>query len=204
MGKTSQNNKRIREERKEDIWIPALCEGYCADNPCALRVHRVDGVAVNIEPNTEGENFEQLAKGHGKLCAKAFGNIQKIYNPHRIETPLKRTNPEKGMEIDARWVSITWEEALDTIAERLKEIREKDSTRLSHGGPGLGSLFACPAWYGFMRVFGHTRSLFGGRGTRCEEGEHTFAQRIHGAFQCEPDLDYCDYLIILGNNTSAS
>jgi phenylacetyl-CoA:acceptor oxidoreductase len=200
----SKSDKYIRNGNGEDTWIPALCEGYCADNPCALRVHRVDGVAVNIEPNTEGENFEQLSKGHGKLCAKAFTNIQKIYNPHRIKGPLKRTNPEKGIGIDPKWVSITWEEALDTIAEKLLVLRKKDSTRFSHGAPGLGGLFACPAWFGFIQNFGHTRTLFGGRGTRCEEGEHTFAQRIHGAFQCEPDLDFCDYLIIFGNNTSAS
>ena len=204
MERISKKDKNIRNEKWEDTWIPALCEGYCADNPCALRVHRINGVAVNIEPNTEGENFQQHAKGHGKLCARAFTNIQKIYNPHRIKGPLKRTNPEKGIGIDPNWVRISWDEALDTIADKLKEIRKKDSTRLSHGGPGLGGLFACPAWFGFMANFGYTMSLFGGRGTRCEEGEHTFAQRIHGAFQCEPDLDFCNYLIIIGNNTSAS
>lgn len=204
MEKISKVNQKPGKGNGEDIWIPALCEGYCADNPCALRVRRVNGVAVNIEPNREGDNFQELAKGHAKLCAKAFGNIQKIYNPHRIKTPLKRTNPGKGMGIDPKWVSITWEEALDIVAKKLNEIRSLDSSRLSHGGPGLGGLFACPAWHAFMRVFGHTRSLFGGRGTRCEMGEHTFAQRIHGAFQCEPDLDYCDYLLILGNNTSVS
>jgi phenylacetyl-CoA:acceptor oxidoreductase len=204
MKKKSKQDYNIQKEEKEDIWIPALCEGYCADNPCAVRVHRVDGVAVNIEPNTEGENFQQLSKGHGKLCAKPFGNIQKIYNPHRIKGPLKRTNSEKGIGVDPKWVNISWAEALDTIAEKLKEIRAKDSNRLSHGGPGLGGLFACLAWYCFFLSYGHTRELFGGRGTRCEEGEHTFAQRIHGAFQCEPDLDYCEYLIIIGNNTSAT
>jgi len=46
----TKSDKRIQGEKSEDIWIPALCEGYCADNPCALRVHRVNGVAVNIEP----------------------------------------------------------------------------------------------------------------------------------------------------------
>ncbi|MFC1862481.1 molybdopterin-dependent oxidoreductase [Thermodesulfobacteriota bacterium] len=204
MKKISECDKNIRNEKNEDVWIPALCEGYCADNPCAIRVHRVNGVAVNLEPNTEGENFLQLAKGHGKLCAKPFGNIQKIYNPNRIKGPLKRTNPEKGMGVDPKWVSISWEEALDTIAEKLKAIKEKDSTRLSHGGPGLGGLLACLAWYCFFPNYGHTRELFGGRATRCEEGEHTFAQRIHGAFQCEPDLDFCNYLIIIGNNTSVT
>lgn len=188
----------------EDTWIPAICEGYCSDNPCALRVHRVNGLAVGIEPNTESEGFENLAKNRGTLCSKAYSYIQKLYNPHRIKRPLKRTNPEKGQGIDPKWVSISWDEAFDIIAEKLKEIRAEDTSRVSHGGPGLGAAMRCPAWWAFFPAYGHTQQLWGGRANRCEAGEHLFAQRIHGGFQCEPDLDYCNYLIIFGNNTAAS
>jgi anaerobic selenocysteine-containing dehydrogenase len=89
---------------EEDVWIPSICESQCADAPCLLRVHRVNGVAVGVEPNTEIEGYEQLAKNRGRLCPKAYGVIQKLYNPHRIKGPLKRTNPKKGRGVDPQWI----------------------------------------------------------------------------------------------------
>ena len=53
---------------KEDVWIPTLCESQCADAPCLLRVHRVDGVAVGVEPNTALEDYEHQVKNQGRLC----------------------------------------------------------------------------------------------------------------------------------------
>ena len=64
---------------QEDKWIPALCEFLCVEGPCMLKVHLVDGVAVNIKPNNEGEGFEQFTKNRGRLCPKAYGLIQKLY-----------------------------------------------------------------------------------------------------------------------------
>ena len=32
----------------------------------------------------------------GRVCVKAYGLIQKTYNPDRIKSPMKRTNPNKG------------------------------------------------------------------------------------------------------------
>ena len=36
--------------------------------------------------------------------------------PDRITTPLRRTNPDKGIGVDPGWVPISWEEALSEIA----------------------------------------------------------------------------------------
>lgn len=187
---------------QEDLWISTLCESQCADAPCLLKVHRVNGVAINIEPNTEIKGFEKLVKNQGKLCPKPYGLLQKLYNPHRIKGPLKRTNPQKGRGVDPKWVGISWDEALDLIAEKLKKIREKDTKRLAEGG-GIGGMRQA-SWDTFFHAFGPTQQLYGGRSTRCDQNEHAFANRIHGAFQCEPDVDYCNYLILFGSNTSAS
>lgn len=187
---------------QEDIWVPTVCESQCADAPCLLRVHRINGVAVGVEPNTEIENFETLTKNQGRLCPKAYGLIQKIYNPHRIKTPLKRTNPEKGCGVDPKWVSISWDEAFNIIAEKLRKVRAKDTKRLADGG-GMGGMRQA-GWRTFFEAFGPTQSLYGGRSTRCDQNEHAFGNRIHGAFQCEPDVDHCKYLILFGSNTSAS
>jgi len=53
-----------------------------------------------------------------------------LYNPCRVKGPLKRTKPEKGPDIDPGWVEITWEEALSTVGEKFKKIREEDPRKL--------------------------------------------------------------------------
>ena len=43
---------------------------------------------------------------------------------------MKRTNPEKGLEVDPGWVEITWDEALDTAAEKIRECYDTDIRKL--------------------------------------------------------------------------
>jgi len=189
-------------EIQEDVWIPALCESTCVESPCLLRVHRVNGVAVGVEPNQEIADYLNLEKNHGKLCAKPYAQLQKLYNPHRIKSPLKRTNPEKGVGIDPKWVEITWDEALNTIADKLKKIRGSETIKLAEAR-GTGGMNA-EGWYAFLPAFGPTQVLWGGRSTHCRQVQHAFGNRIHGGASCEPDLDYCNYLLIFGANPAAA
>ena len=96
---------------QEDRWIPTAC-GACY-SVCALLVHRVNGTVVKIEGNPDS------ATNLGRLCPRGVSGIMTLYNPHRVNVPLKRTNPRKGLEIDPGWVEISWEEGLETIAARL-------------------------------------------------------------------------------------
>jgi anaerobic selenocysteine-containing dehydrogenase len=54
--------------------------------------------------------------------------IQQAYDPDRLKTPMKRTNPKKGRNEDPRFVPISWDEALGTIADKIKELRDNDET----------------------------------------------------------------------------
>jgi len=146
----------------------------------------------------------QLPLRLAALCPKPYGFIQKLYNPHRIKGPLKRANPQKGPGIDPRWVEISWDEALDIVAEKLKAIRDKNSRRLSttYSSPAERGLKG--TWEPFFKVFGPTQALRGGSSIRCGLGMHSFGQYIHGAFRCYADLEYCNYLLLLGTNPFAS
>ncbi|MCJ7768876.1 MAG: molybdopterin-dependent oxidoreductase [Dehalococcoidales bacterium] len=98
-------------------WVPTSCLN-CATR-CATRLRVVNGRAVKVAGNplsrvSEGEN-----------CARAHVGLQVLYDPDRVTTPLKRTNPAKGRGIDPRWVSISWGQALGEVSERLKVLREK-------------------------------------------------------------------------------
>lgn len=59
----------------------------------------------------------------GALCAKGRAAPEIVHHPNRLAVPLRRTNP-KG-SADPGWEEIGYEEALDQIAARMAEIRER-------------------------------------------------------------------------------
>ncbi|MBI2849192.1 MAG: molybdopterin-dependent oxidoreductase, partial [Chloroflexi bacterium] len=95
---------------------------------CGIRVHRINGVVVGIEGDPDNPHNQ------GRMCAKGKAGLMGLYDPHRVKRPLKRTNPKKGIGIDPRWVEISWEEALDTVVEKLKKVREDDPRKLIVAG----------------------------------------------------------------------
>lgn len=58
----------------------------------------------------------------GGICPLGVAGLQLLYGVNRIKTPLKRTNPKgEGAPV---WEKITWEEALNMVTGKLREIRE--------------------------------------------------------------------------------
>lgn len=68
-----------------------------------------DGRVVKVRPDPDGP------LNHGRACVKGMSIIEQMYHPDRITHPLRRIGP-KG---SARWERISWDEALDEIADRL-------------------------------------------------------------------------------------
>ena len=114
--------KSSRVSARDDVWIKSAC-CICFSN-CAIRVHRVDGVVVSIEGNPD------CPTSLGGLCPKGASGMMLLYDPNRVNVPLKRTNPEKGIGVDPKWVEIGWDEALDTITEKLRKTRAEDPRKL--------------------------------------------------------------------------
>ncbi|MEE8435588.1 MAG: molybdopterin-dependent oxidoreductase, partial [bacterium] len=188
--------------------IPVYCS-QCVAGPDLIEVEVEDGVAKRIVPNF---NFHEEHPAQGRVCVKAFGLIQKMYNPNRIKTPLKRTNPKKGKDEDPGWVEISWEEAIEMVAEKLRAIREKglvdDSNNprlaltLGQGGVAPGFLGTFPA---FMEAWGPLdQSIGAGQGVKCYHSEHLYGEFWHRAFIVVPDTPLCKYVLSFGNNGLAS
>ena len=55
-------------------------------------------MVVNIEGNPDNP------QNRGKMCAKGKAGFMNIYNPNRVTSPRKRTNPNKGIGVDPGWV----------------------------------------------------------------------------------------------------
>ncbi|MBI2304591.1 MAG: molybdopterin-dependent oxidoreductase [Chloroflexi bacterium] len=173
----------------EDVWIPSACS-MCYSF-CAIKVHRVDGRVVKIEGNPDS------ATGQGRLCPRGVSGMMLLYDPSRINAPLKRTNPEKGLDTDPGWQEISWEEALDTVSERLKQLRAEDPRKLlAVSSVSFRNDTIFPRL--FANVFGSPNSWNSGAGNHCGNAEHLFGALLHSAWCKQPDTDYCNYLLNFG------
>ena len=170
---------------------------------CGIRVRVVNGKAVKIEQNPLApiNNYlEGPYAGIGGLCPKGVAGLDFLYDPHRIKGPMKRTNPQKGIDVDPKFVPVTWEEALNDIAERLKKLRAegKAKTVVAMYGRGMG-----PADAGILKVF---MQLYGsphviGHSTICADGSKVAKYYMDGikAYSIY-DYDNTNYLLVFGAN----
>ena len=68
----------VPDQRRQSV--PVYCN-QCVCGPDLFKVEVEDGIARSIEPNFDvaGEH-----PAEGRVCVRAYGLIQKTYNPHRI------------------------------------------------------------------------------------------------------------------------
>src|SRR3989304_3292385 len=176
---------------KGDSWIPSACN-LCM-NTCSIIIKRQNGVVTKIESNPASPI------GAGTLCPRGAAGIMFLYDPYRVKAHLKRTNPEKGIGIDPGWEEISWDEALDIIAQRLKKIRGEDPRKLMMAGTAA-SMIASMYTFLFMTAFGSPNGWFAGAGIHCGNGWHLTSNILYQSIGRNPDSDHCNYVILFGSN----
>ncbi|QCB48099.1 molybdopterin oxidoreductase family protein [Hydrogenophaga sp. PAMC20947] len=95
--------------------VRGACPHDCPDT-CALITTVEDGVAIRVQGNPDHQHTD------GALCTKVSRYTERTYHPERLLHPLKRVGP-KG---SGQFAPVSWGEALQTIAERLKSIAAQD------------------------------------------------------------------------------
>src|SRR3982074_1849600 len=88
----------------------SVCALDCPDC-CSLLVTVENGKGTRLR----GDPQHPVTRGF--LCGKVAQYLEREYSPQRLLYPQKRI----GKKGDGRFTRITWEEALETIAERLTE-----------------------------------------------------------------------------------
>lgn len=94
-----------------DYWKASTC-GMCSAG-CGIIVRTREHKANKIEGNP------LHPVNRGALCARGQAGLEVLYNPDRIKGPMKRAG-ERG---EGKWEEISWEEAIKTIADKLREIK---------------------------------------------------------------------------------
>jgi len=87
-----------------------MCHGVCG-----VLVHIRDGRVVEITGDPD------CPTSCGYICPKGRASVELLYHPDRLKFPLKRA----GARGENKWQRISWDEALDTIAERLLEYKQE-------------------------------------------------------------------------------
>ncbi len=207
-GPTARGGEPMIPDSSERRRLPTYCY-QCVAGPDLLQVEVIDGVANRVEPNFAAADVHPAA---GRICVKAYGLVQKAYHPDRILTPMKRTNPRKGRDEDPGFVPISWDEALDTIAERLAAVRAQ-GLRDASGYPRVAASFGgggTPMAYmgtfaAFLAAWGPVdMSLGSGQGVKCYHSEHLYGEFWHRAFTVSPDTPLAEYVVSFGANVDAS
>ncbi len=111
---------------------------------CGLDVLKKSGRIIGIR----GNPHDPVQAGN--LCVKAGMMTELAYNPHRIQTPLRRVGGRKG-DPDSVFAPVSWDAALEAIARKFIDIRDstgpqglanKTSGRLPRGtGSIIGRFF---------------------------------------------------------------
>ena len=101
-------------------WKPTTCQG--CTSWCSIQVYVDGGRAIKVRGNPNSK------VNMGGCCSKCHLALQQVYDPDRLKTPMKRTNPKKGRNEDPKFVPISWDEALGTIADQIMELRKNEET----------------------------------------------------------------------------
>jgi len=157
---------------------------------CGIKAHVLGGRLTRVEPMPE-HPFSR-----GVLCPRGYHLPDYIYSPERLQYPLMRRGD--------RWERISWDEALDRIAGKLKETRKAFGARslaVSVGSIGAENIEISAFAQRFRGAYG-TPNYF-------SIEAHCFRTRImarlltFGTYPLE-DPDRSECIILWGHNPDAS
>jgi len=137
---------------------------------CGVIAHVRDGKVVKVE----GDPDSPIS--YGTLCSKGLAVTQMAYSPDRIIHPMKKVNGE--------WQRVTWDEALDTVADKLKQVIAEHGPEAVLVGQGTGRDYESHL-YRFANLLGTPNVL--------TAGHFCYVSRVASTLITCGNLPICDY-----------
>ncbi len=168
--------------------ICPLCEACCG-----LEIRMADGKVQSIR----GDESDVFSKGF--ICPKGVAIKDLHEDPDRLRTPLIKRN--------GKFVEATWDEALDEIDRRLPAIiaaHGKDAVAVSLGNPSAHKYGLILYSARLVKAIG-TKSIFSAS-TLDQMPKQLSSGLMFGHWLSipVPDIERCDFLLMLGANPMAS
>ena len=153
---------------------------------CGIDAYIKDGVVIKVEGSKENPHNQ------GTLCSKGAANRQYIYHPDRIRTPLLK----KGARDSGEFEPVSWEDALDIIADRL--LRTKETS-----GPESVAFYAgYPKWMRpFLKRFAHSFGSpnYCSESSTCSAGA-LLASKLNYGVAARPEIPKSKCLLVWSTN----
>jgi anaerobic selenocysteine-containing dehydrogenase len=137
---------------------------------CGVIAHVQDGKVIKVEGDSESPI------SHGTLCSKGLAITQLAYHPDRIIYPMKKGG--NG------WERITWDEALDTVIGKFKEVIKEHGPESIVIGQGTGRDYESHL-YRFANLLGTPNVL--------TAGHMCYVSRVAATLITCGNLPICDY-----------
>ncbi|MGS2664677.1 DMSO/selenate family reductase complex A subunit [Corynebacterium glucuronolyticum] len=139
------------------VW--SACTVNCGSR-CPVRLVVEDGTITRVLPDNTGD--DEIGTQQIRACVRGRSIRHRIYNPDRLKTPLKRKPGTKRG--DGEWVEISWDQALDEIADKMKQLIKdygNESIYINYGTGTLGGTVA-RSWPPAETPFARLMNLIGG------------------------------------------
>ena len=182
-----------RGKKDEPYWVPKVgryARTVCDDcnSGCGIQVKRVERNAVKVEGNPI------FPLNRGALCPRGQTALQSIYNPDRIKSPLMRD----GKRGSNKWKEISWNAAIEELAERLHGLRTNGRSHelaLLAGKRGEGTPYLLDR---FMKSFGSPNYVW--CPSLCNESVSKVYSLMEGNEECKAyDLEHTHYILAFGD-----
>jgi anaerobic selenocysteine-containing dehydrogenase len=174
------------ETGKERKAIPTAC-WQCVTRDAAIG-YVEDGRLMKLEGNPNS------IRTLGKLCARGQAGVNQVYFPDRILYPMQRV----GKRGEHKWKRISWDEALDTIAAKLKPLRDAGTPELFMYQYGRHKASQAATMYDFMAAYG-TKTI-GNHTSVCEAAKWVGQESLWGGMYDNWDYDKTDFVVNFGSN----
>ncbi|MDO9518187.1 MAG: molybdopterin-dependent oxidoreductase [Methanosarcinaceae archaeon] len=116
-------------------WIPSYCNmcGGMSGIHIDILPNEITGetMVMKVGPNpynptgvsnNSKDYFDNIGEGSA-LCARGNAAVELLYDPDRLQKPMRRTNPAKGRGVEPKFEEITWPEAIAEISEKLGTLK---------------------------------------------------------------------------------
>lgn len=165
------------------------CPRNCYDT-CGIVSYVKDGVLDFVEGAPESTFTD------GGLCVKGYAYPRTVYSPDRIKYPMRQIGRGSG-----KWERISWDEALNTIADKILEIKAKDGSLLGMALTKYSGNFGITHYgvEGMMTSLGYTTRFVG---TPCWPAGIDAQNFDMGNMWCNDpeDMVQSKYIIVWGAN----
>jgi len=162
--------------------VCTLCPGGCG-----ITVRKIEDRAVKIEG----------MKGHpindGGICILGLSGLQLLYGPTRVKTPLKR----KASRGEGKWIQISWEEAVEEVANKLGELSSKGQSHTVGVVSGSDRGTVPQLLKRFLAAYGSPNFI---RMPSIEDSYELVLRLMHGVEACAGfDVENADFILSFGS-----